>query len=125
MSLVLLVGVACGVGLMLSIPWRPGRGFSLLRGVQGGLLGGLLSCSLASLLARDPRHPYLLPIYTLGFNLLLTPVLAATGFMVGWRTPKPRPASPLSTSFEEVFREVTEGPDESTAKPCPASFEPP
>lgn len=122
--------------LYFSRYWRPERGRGLYQGLRGGALGCLLACSLALLCSWLAPGPYRLGIYTLGFNLLLTPTLATAGTIWGIGI-KPRPtaaskkrkaataftskAPPVETpAFSEVLAEAAGTPavacEESTAK---------
>lgn len=111
--------------LYFSRYWRPDRGRGLYQGLRGGALGCLLACSLALLCNWLGPGPYRLGIYTLGFNLLLTPTLAAAGAIWGIGIkPKPTPvakkkaatafsakAPPVETpAFSEVLAEAAGTP---------------
>ncbi len=108
--------------LYFSRYWQPARGKGLYQGLRGAALGCLLACSLALFCSWLAPGPYRLAIYTLGFNLLLTPTLATAGMILGIGV-KPRPvpaakkkkaaaaftakAPPVETpAFSEVLAEV-------------------
>ena len=63
--------------------WRPQRGRGVYQGLRGGALGCFLACSVALLCNWLAPGPYRLGIYTLGFNLLLTPTMATAGAIWG------------------------------------------
>lgn len=91
--------------------WKPGRGQALYQGLQAGALGCSLSCILALTCAWLVPGPYRLAIFTLGFNLLLTPVLITAGIIwgIGLKPKKSRQQAPktnTTTAFSEVMTQI-------------------
>lgn len=123
---VLATAVVMANLLFFSRHWLPARGKGLYQGLRGGMLGCFLACSLALFCSWLAPGPYRLSIYTLGFNLLLTPTLATAGAILGIGIkPKPVPAAkkkkavaaftaktpPVETpAFSEVLAEVAGSP---------------